>query len=135
VDWICCLLPAWLGREEEEVLGVNCQPARGDSLGPRTPELAFSDNPLIYRACFGVAASDRDIPGQVLSGDLVGKMKPGWEVRVCRKRAQPGQGHADGEIILEGGKFPGPRDGRRTCATTHSAYLCTFVLLNRSSCD
>lgn len=31
------------------MLGASCQPARGDPLGPGTPELAFSDNPLICR--------------------------------------------------------------------------------------
>lgn len=67
------------------MLGVNCQPARGDPLGPGTPELAFSGNPLICRACFSVAASDRAVPGQVLSGDLAGKMNPGWGMRACRE--------------------------------------------------
>lgn len=57
------------GRGEEEVLGGSCSPARGDPLGPRTHELAFSYNPLIYRACLGTAASDREAPSSVLSGD------------------------------------------------------------------
>lgn len=39
-----------------------------------------------------MAASDRGAPGQVLSVDLAGKMKTGWEVRVCREEDTAWQG-------------------------------------------
>lgn len=105
---ICCLLLA-LGSGEEEVLGVSCQPARGDPLGPGTPELAFSDNPLICRACLGVAASDREAPGQVLSGDLAGKTKTGvggWGEGVQGRGHGLARDTGDSETIPDLGDAP-----------------------------
>lgn len=91
---------------------MSCQPARGDPLGPGTPELAFSDNPLIYSACLGMAASDREVPGQVLSGDLAGKTKPGWGVRACRGEDSAWQGTwVMAKQFLTWVKLPWPRDG------------------------
>lgn len=115
---------------------MSCQPARGDPLGPGTPELAFSDNPLIYSACLGMAASDREVPGQVLSGDLAGKMKPGWGVRACR-----GGGHGlardmgDGETISDLGKAPlaQRRVGAEHSTVSCCCHQCSFVPAGLSS--
>lgn len=109
---------------------MSCQPARGDPLGPGTPELAFSDNPLIYSARLGMAASDREAPGQVLSGDLARKMKPGWGVRVCGEEDTAWQGtRVMAKQFLTRVKLPWPRDGREqnTESVPFCCHQCSFV--------